>query len=161
MRSTLAALALLLACSGPPSSAPSATPSTTPAPEPAVPLEDPRATQPARAEPEPAPAKPTPAEEDNGGFADPKTAADEPPRTAPKPPADPALAARIKERFGERCTHERSCGDLLGIDCQSAADGPYYYVQRRDLKTVATCGGACMTGQCTDCPPKAWTCPTY
>lgn len=98
---------------------------------------------------------------DAGGFADPNLGADPPPPTPAQPAPDPALAARVSEKFGERCKLERSCGDLLGVDCGAAVDGPYYYVQRADLKTVATCGGACMTGRCTDCPPKAWTCPTY
>ena len=133
MRSLLPALALLLACDAP-SSAPSSTPP---------------------------PARPaTPTEDEHPGFADPKTV-DTPPPAPPQVPVDAALAARITRKFGELCKHERSCGDLLGIDCQSAADGPYYYAQRSDLKTVATCGGACMSGSCTDCPPKAWTCPTY
>ncbi len=139
MRSLTLALLLACACSGPPASTPSATPPT----------------------PATTPAAPAPANDgdDNPGFADPKTPADEPPAPA-KTPDDPALAAKITKQFGEHCKLERSCGDLLGVDCQSAVDGPYYYVNRRDLKTVATCGGACRRG-CTDCPPKAWTCPTY
>ncbi|MBL9104192.1 MAG: hypothetical protein JNL82_24815 [Myxococcales bacterium] len=111
------------------------------------------------------PAAPTPsrpADDDAGaGFASPKQA--DPPAAEPVPggPPDPELAARIKERFGERCRYERACGELVGVDCDAAVDGPYYYVTRADLKTVSTCGGACMGGRCTDCPPKAWTCPTY
>ena len=99
--------------------------------------------------------------EAGAGFASPKQA--DPPAAEPAPggPPDPELAARIKERFGERCRYERACGELVGVDCDAAADGPYYYVTRADLKTVSTCGGACMGGRCTDCPPKAWTCPTY
>jgi len=136
MRSLLPALLLLLACDGPPPPAPPAAPPAAPAPPPAAPTED-----------------------EHPGFADPKTV-ETPPAPTPQVPTDTTLAARITEKFGERCKHERSCGDLLGIDCQSATDGPYYYAQRSDLKTVATCGGACRGG-CTDCPPKAWTCPTY
>ena len=83
------------------------------------------------------------------------------PTLSAQPPPDPALAARVQDKFGERCKLERSCGELLGVDCGAAVDGPYYYVQKSDLKTVATCGGACMGGRCTDCPPKAWTCATY
>jgi hypothetical protein len=154
MRSlTLALLLLGCACDGPASPPPAAppAPAAQPTPDPA-PAATPSATS---------PATPPADGDDNPGFADPKTAAgDAPPPAAPKTDDDPALAAKITRQFGERCKLERSCGDLLGIDCQSAVDGPYYYVQRRDLKTVATCGGACRRG-CTDCPPKAWTCPTY
>lgn len=124
------------------------TPTTPPAPQPVG--DRPAAPTPSR-----------PADDDAGaGFASPKQA--DPPAAEPVPggPPDPELAARIKERFGERCRYERACGELVGVDCDAAVDGPYYYVTRADLKTVSTCGGACM-GRCTDCPPKAWTCPTY
>ncbi len=74
---------------------------------------------------------------------------------------DAARDARIKARFGSRCRFERACGALWGIDCNAAADGPYYYVVPADLEPVSTCGGACMGGHCTNCPPHEWTCPTY
>ena len=159
-RSLPGALALLLACDGTSSAPPSApSPASQPAESPAKP-----GTKPGAPLVDPAPPRPatptTPKEDEHPGFADPKTV-DTPPPAPPQVPVDAALAARITRKFGELCKHERSCGDLLGIDCQSAADGPYYYARRSDLKTVATCGGACMSGSCTDCPPKAWTCPTY
>lgn len=55
------------------------------------------------------------------------------------------------------CKFIQECGDVILIDCNSAADGPAYYIDRRAAKLLATCGGACMRG-CTGCPPKAWTC---
>jgi len=55
------------------------------------------------------------------------------------------------------CKRLATCGDLELIDCNSAADGPAYYVDRKAQSLLATCGGACMHG-CTGCPPKAWTC---
>ena len=71
----------------------------------------------------------------------------------------------IKKRFGEQCRLERTCGPLWGIDCQAAVDGPYFYarVKPTQLESITTCGGACMGGRCTNCPPKneGWTCPTY
>ena len=73
----------------------------------------------------------------------------------------PALAAKINSTFGGSCHFERACGKLLGIDCDSAVDGPYYYVKADTLETVASCGGYCMGGRCTNCPPKEWTCATY
>jgi hypothetical protein len=56
-----------------------------------------------------------------------------------------------------RCQFLQSCGDLILVDCDSAADGPAYYLDRKAEKLLATCGGACMRG-CTDCPPKDWHC---
>jgi hypothetical protein len=81
----------------------------------------------------------------------------------PAPDAD--RDAKIKKRFGEECRLERTCGALWGIDCNAAADGPYHYVRVTPgaFEEIATCGGACMGGRCTNCPPKneGWTCPTY
>ena len=140
-RATLTLLLALSACTAPP---PSAAPAAEPAPEPAE-----------------TPAEAPAADEQAAGFADPKHIEPGAPDAPPKTPADPELERRVKEKFGDTCRLERSCGDLLGVDCKAAVDGPYYYAQRDDLKTVATCGGACMSGRCVDCPPKAWTCPTY
>ncbi|CAN5641242.1 hypothetical protein BH09MYX1_BH09MYX1_59160 [soil metagenome] len=86
-----------------------------------------------------------------------------PPRTTPTTVVTqtPALAAKIKAKLGASCTFERACGALWGIDCQSASDGPYYYVKADTLDEVAACGGRCMGGRCTNCPPKEWTCATY
>ena len=69
-------------------------------------------------------------------------------------------STRVARRF-PGCRLERRCQALLGVDCDSAVDGVYLYVREADLEVVATCGGACMSGACTDCPPHAWTCPTY
>ena len=75
---------------------------------------------------------------------------------------DPALDARIKEKHGQSCRFARACGDdLIGVDCNAAADGPYHYVRRADLEIIASCGGACMGGNCTNCPPEGWTCEQY
>lgn len=144
-RSGLALLLALVACSAPP---PSAAPARTEAAAP-KPADEPAA-----------PAARDDDGKDDGGFADPKLGEEPPPQPRPEPIDDPALTTRVQERFGERCRPERTCGELLGIDCGAAVDGPYYYVQKTDLKQISTCGGACMRG-CTDCPPKAWTCPTY
>lgn len=53
------------------------------------------------------------------------------------------------------------CGDLWGIDCEAAVDGPYDYVKADTLEIVSRCGGYCMGGRCTNCPPREWKCPTY
>jgi len=137
------ALLLAAACSVPPPSAPPA--QSGPAPDDAPPP---------AAEPEDA--------RDDGGFADPRLGEDPAPTpVSPQPGmSDPALIARVQQRFGQTCRPERACGGLLGVDCDAAVDGPYYYVRQSDLAVVSTCGGACMNG-CTDCPPRAWTCATY
>lgn len=81
------------------------------------------------------------------------------------PRADAERDAAIKARFGQQCRLERTCGPLWGIDCDAAVDGPYFYVRVKPtgLEEITTCGGACMGGRCTNCPPKneGWTCPTY
>ena len=59
------------------------------------------------------------------------------------------------------CHIERTCGELVGVDCDSAIDGPYYYVNSKSNAIVGYCGGYCMGGDCTNCPPKEWTCKTY
>jgi hypothetical protein len=81
------------------------------------------------------------------------------------PPRDRERDAAIKRTFGDICRLERTCGPLWGIDCHAAVDGPYYYARPRGnrIERITTCGGYCMGGRCTDCPPRAagWTCPTY
>lgn len=68
------------------------------------------------------------------------------------------LQDRVAYRFGESCTVVETCGSMVGIDCNSRGDGPYYYVKAANLEVITTCGGACMVRVCTDCPPPAWTC---
>jgi hypothetical protein len=120
--------------------------SSTPPPAPAT-------TDPAKAADDP------PASADGGaGFAHPEPVED--PSPEPAPAVAPELAEKIRRTFGEKCRYERACGDMIGVDCESAVDGPYHYVRRDTLAVVSTCGGTCRLG-CTDCPPKAWTCPTY
>lgn len=101
-----------------------------------------------------------PAEDDGSNFASPP-ASEESPSEPAADPADPELAERIKKTFGEGCKFERECGEMIGVDCGAAADGPYYYAKKGSLEKVSTCGGACMGGRCTDCPPKGWSCETY
>lgn len=75
---------------------------------------------------------------------------------------DKDAAAAFKTTIGEQCRVERVCNGVVGVDCHSAADGPYYYYDRASLKELAVCGGACMGGRCTNCPPKQMAgCPTY
>ena len=86
------------------------------------------------------------------------------------------LRKRVAKKFRDGCRLERSCGKLLGVDCNAAGDGPYYYVKRSNLEVVERCGGLCMDGGCRNCrtepkkgtnderrccPPLAWKCATY
>ena len=100
------------------------------------------------------------------------------PRPPPNVPASPAFKAReltpaqvqLLSRLGlpnaerlfglageMKCKLAGECGELIYVDCNSAADGPAYYIDERASKLLATCGGACMHG-CTNCPPPEWTC---
>lgn len=87
-----------------------------------------------------------------------------PPRPAATPACQPrallAQESRLLAQLGIQdasCKFLQECGDTMLIDCNSAADGPAYYIDRRASKVLATCGGACMRG-CTGCPPTTWTC---
>jgi hypothetical protein len=55
------------------------------------------------------------------------------------------------------CRARLRCGDLLLIDCNSAADGPVYYVNQKTHAVVGTSGGLCKRGVCTG-PPAEWVC---
>lgn len=59
---------------------------------------------------------------------------------------------RVITKFGKRCVVDMRCANILGIDCGSAADGPYYYVRENDLEIISYCGGYCMAS-CDNCPP--------
>jgi hypothetical protein len=82
-----------------------------------------------------------------------------------QPPADAERDEAIHRMFGTRCHLERTCGPLWGVDCGAAADGPYFYARPYTdrMERITVCGGACMGGHCTNCPPRdaGWTCPTY
>ncbi len=69
----------------------------------------------------------------------------------PNPDGLVGLAGEMKCRLAQQC------GELILVDCNSAADGPAYYIDQRASKLLATCGGACMRG-CTHCPPPEWNC---
>lgn len=86
-------------------------------------------------------------------------------RSNTKPTPDAERDQAIRNRFGQRCRLERTCGSLWGVDCDAATDGPYYYVRPTvdAFVEITVCGGACMGGRCKNCPPKneGWTCAVY
>ncbi|MCC6527955.1 MAG: hypothetical protein IT373_35240 [Polyangiaceae bacterium] len=94
-----------------------------------------------------------------------KAAEAAPPGQMQQPGPDPERDRAIQALFGPNCRLERTCGPLWGIDCDAAVDGPYYYARPHleHVERITTCGGACMGGRCTKCPPRAdgWTCATY
>jgi hypothetical protein len=64
------------------------------------------------------------------------------------------------DTMGEWCAVERLCGAMIGVDCESAVDGPYDYYDEKG-RALAECGGRCMGQACQNCPPRGWTCDTY
>lgn len=63
--------------------------------------------------------------------------------------------------YGDDCQIDQECGNLVGIDCNSAADGPYLYVNKNTEIIVEYCGGYCMGNDpevCQNCPPLEWNC---
>ena len=81
------------------------------------------------------------------------------------PAPDAARDEAIRNAYGQSCKLQSTCGPIWGVDCGAAVDGPYYYLRPRadHLEQLATCGGACMGGRCTNCPPTkdGWTCNAY
>ncbi|MCP3139995.1 hypothetical protein [Pyxidicoccus xibeiensis] len=87
-------------------------------------------------------------------------------RAASEDPRLPEGARRtldLRELPGD-CEVQATCGGLVGVDCDSAADGPYYYVEASSGRILEYCGGACMGGSspdsplCRNCPAIGWTC---
>ena len=76
---------------------------------------------------------------------------------------DADLVSRVKTEFGDTCRPERLCGEILGVDCLAATDGPYHYVKAESFETITTCGGVCRGRPCNDCPPTeaGWDCKKY
>lgn len=63
--------------------------------------------------------------------------------------------AAIKRKFGDNCKITDSCADMVYVDCNAAADGPAYFLDK-NLETIGTSGGFCMSGQCSGAPAE-WT----
>ncbi|GIW59814.1 MAG: hypothetical protein KatS3mg087_0880 [Patescibacteria group bacterium] len=89
---------------------------------------------------------------------------------SPSPDATPISSPSIRDTepnvfspadYGPNCSIQNTCNNLVELDCQSAVDGPLYYIDIVENKVLQTCGGACMTdsdepGICEECPPSAW-----
>ena len=70
----------------------------------------------------------------------------------------------VKEKY-PNCSEPKFCNNLVEVDCNSAADGPLYYLNRTNGNQISSCGGSCMLADdnqseiCKNlCPPKEWTC---
>lgn len=63
--------------------------------------------------------------------------------------------AQVKIKYGSDCKIVRTCGDMMYVDCNAAADGPAYYLDG-NLDVIGTSGGLCMGGHCSGAP-KEWT----
>ena len=63
---------------------------------------------------------------------------------------------QVKMKYGPECKIERSCNDMVYVDCGAAVDGPAYYLDK-DLEIIGTSGGLCMQG-CSGAPEEWTTC---
>src|SRR3954465_102112 len=65
---------------------------------------------------------------------------------------------------GHECDAPKFCGDVVSINCNAEADGPYLYYDNKTSDLLMACGGACMSvdesnpKDCKSCPPKQWQC---
>ena len=68
--------------------------------------------------------------------------------------------------LGEECKITKECkNNIIGVDCLSAADGPYFYINAKTGEELSVCGGACFSRDIknremceTQCPKKEWEC---
>ncbi|MAH05937.1 MAG: hypothetical protein CL561_10300 [Alphaproteobacteria bacterium] len=67
--------------------------------------------------------------------------------------ADYLKSLKIKKAYGKACKITERCDDMVYVDCNAAADGPAYYLDK-DLKIIGTSGGLCMMG--CSAAPEAW-----
>lgn len=72
-------------------------------------------------------------------------------------PADIFTSTKIKLKFGNGCAVKERCADMYYVDCDSAADGPAYYLNNA-LEQIGTGGGFCMGGHCTGAPDMWKSC---
>ena len=64
---------------------------------------------------------------------------------------------KIKQKFGQDCKITEKCGDMIYVDCNAAADGPAYYLDK-NLNVIGESGGLCMRGKCSGAPKEWNTC---
>lgn len=69
------------------------------------------------------------------------------------------------KKYGQSCEVARICDSVIGINCNSEIDGPYYYVNKNSGEILSKCGGYCLTADqeqikiCqTKCPAEEWNC---
>jgi hypothetical protein len=60
----------------------------------------------------------------------------------------------IKSKYGADCQVKETCANMSYVDCNSAADGPAYYLDHK-FEIIGTSGGLCMGGRCSGAP-KEW-----
>lgn len=72
--------------------------------------------------------------------------------------ASAAPEKEIKEKFGQDCVIKQTCDDMMFVDCDSAEDGPAYFLDK-NLQVIGTSGGFCMT-KCSGAPQRWVDCPT-
>jgi len=55
---------------------------------------------------------------------------------------------------GGYCKAADQCGDIVGVDCNSGGDGPYYFVNIKTIQSIGNC--SFWSGRCK--PPLEWRC---
>ncbi len=66
------------------------------------------------------------------------------------------------KKYGQNCRIEKVCFNLIGVDCGSSTDGPYYYIDRRNEEIISSCGGERRISNIQQkCPPEEWMCKVY
>jgi hypothetical protein len=73
-------------------------------------------------------------------------------------PGEPLREDTQIGKLAKSCAKVRYCGGIGYADCGAELDGPAYYFERRSGRVLAYCGGSCMSGECRNCPPRAWSC---
>lgn len=63
----------------------------------------------------------------------------------------------IKNKYGANCQVKETCANMSYVDCNSAADGPAYYLDYK-FEIIGTSGGLCMGGRCSGAPKEWETC---
>ena len=64
---------------------------------------------------------------------------------------------KIKQKFGQECKITEKCDDMIYVDCNAAADGPAYYLDK-NLNVIGESGGLCMRGKCSGAPKEWFDC---
>ncbi len=86
----------------------------------------------------------------------------------PEPPPPPSPIHEDLQIFLDgnyvktHCESIERCDEMIRLDCDYKQEGPIYYFDNVEGKTLMTCGSACLEPDpydplgCKECPPKGW-----